>query len=79
MLNNRQVTQMLFTLIWLDLVSSSLVWFELLKGFLVRITSPGQPVALPHTIHLLPTFWIANPRIHGGCFGVWRHTSWEAL
>ena len=21
----------------------------------------------------------ANPRIHGGCFGVWRHTSQEAL
>jgi hypothetical protein len=21
----------------------------------------------------------ANPRIHGGCFGVWGHTSSEAL
>ena len=20
-----------------------------------------------------------NPRFHGGCFGVWGHTSWKAL
>jgi hypothetical protein len=28
--------------------------------------------------HLLPSC-DANPRFHGGCFGVWGHTSSEAL
>jgi len=36
-------------------------------------------VQFPVEVHLLPTFWVANPRIHGGCFGVWGHTSCEAL
>ena len=34
--------------------------------------------------HLLPTFWVANPRIHGGCFGVWgippaKPSNWTRL
>jgi hypothetical protein len=28
--------------------------------------------------HLLLSF-DTNPRFHGGCFGVWGHTSWKAL
>jgi len=51
---------------------------------IAEIERAGSVIALPaHAIsiknkHLLLAC-ATNPRFHGGCFGVWGHTSSEAL
>jgi hypothetical protein len=43
----------------------------------VSLHSPARAISTKNK-HLLPAF-AANPRFHGGSFGVYGHTSSEAL
>jgi hypothetical protein len=44
----------------------------------VRKDLPARAISIKNK-HLLVIFSDPNPRFHGGCFGVYGHTSSEAL
>jgi len=55
------------------------IWLVLWGYALGSITLPARAISTKNKHLLLSPFGDTNPRFHGGSFGVWGHTSSEAL